>query len=81
VHTQYVNGEVLQTAKLDGKSGVVATVAGKEVNRSIELERIINVVHKALEGNGEGEDTRRESDARSPEEQNKSDDPGASAGT
>lgn len=41
----------MQTAKLDGKTGVVATVTGKTVRRSIEVEKIVGVVHGALEGN------------------------------
>lgn len=71
----------MQTANLDGKTGVVATVAGKEVNRSMELGKIINVVHAALEGNEERDETQAEgSEARS-EDVNKSDERGDGAST
>lgn len=80
VHAQYVNGEVVQTTKLDGKTGVVATVAGKEVNRSLELDKILTVVHAALEGNEEREETQSESSSVRQEEQSKMDVPGVRAG-
>jgi hypothetical protein len=50
----------VQTAKLDGETGVMATVAGKDVRRSMEIETILNAVHEALEGNGEGEGVQQE---------------------
>jgi hypothetical protein len=56
VRAEYANGEVVQTAKLEGTTGVVATVVGKQVRRSGEVERIVGVVHGALEGNGSAED-------------------------
>lgn len=80
MHAQYVNGEVVQTAKLDGKTGVVATVAGKKINRSLELDKILNVVHAALDGNEEREETHSESSSVRPEEQSKIDVPGGRAG-
>jgi hypothetical protein len=55
VRAEYANGEVVQTAKLNGTTGVVATVVGKQVRRSVEVERIVGAVHGALEGNGEQE--------------------------
>ena len=48
VHARYANGEVLQTALFNEKTGVSVTVAGKEVRRSLEVEKILAVVHKAL---------------------------------
>lgn len=71
----------MQTAKLDGNTGVVATVAGKEVNWSLELGKIINVVHVALEGNGEGEETQSENGEGRPEEPDKSDERGVGVST
>jgi hypothetical protein len=55
VHAHYGNGDVVQTAKLEGKTGVVATVTGKSVRRSTEVQKIVDVVHGALEGNEERE--------------------------
>ena len=77
VHAQYVSGEVVQTAKLDGKTGVVATVAAKEVNPSLGVYKILNVVHAALEGNEEveGEEAQSESSSVRAVEQNKTDVP------
>lgn len=46
----------MQTAKLEGKTGVIATVSGKTVRRSIEVDKIVGVVHGALEGNEEREE-------------------------
>jgi len=51
VHAHYDDGDILQTANLTGKTGVIATVTGKEVRRSLEVERIVDVIHGALEGN------------------------------
>lgn len=56
VHAQYTKCEVVQTAKLEGKTGVVATVVGKQVNRSVEVKKIVNVVHAGLQGDAEGEE-------------------------
>jgi hypothetical protein len=69
VHARYMNGEVLQTAKLEGKTGVIATVTGREVRRSIDVERLVDVIHGALEGNGvavdgQSEETRRNGEDR-----------------
>jgi hypothetical protein len=58
----------------------VATVAGKEVNRSLELDKIMNVVHAALDGNEEREGTQSESSSVIPEDQSKTDVPGGRAG-
>ena len=80
MHAQYVNGEVIQTAKLDGKTGVVATVAGKKINRSLELDKILNVVHATLDGNEEREEIQSESSIVRPDEQNKIDIPGGRLG-
>jgi hypothetical protein len=55
VHAQYTSCEVIQTAKLEGKTGVVATVVGKQANRSVEVKKIVNVVHGALNGDAGGE--------------------------
>jgi len=55
VHARYANGEVVQTALLNDNLGVTATVAGKEVRRSLEIEKILGVVHKALNGSEEGD--------------------------
>jgi len=55
VHARYVNGEVVQTALFNDKVGVTATVAGKEVRRSLEIEKIMGVIHKALNGSEEGD--------------------------
>jgi hypothetical protein len=57
VRAEYANGEVVQTANLDGTTGVVGTVVGRQVRRSREVERIVGVVHGALEGNGSVEDS------------------------
>jgi len=54
VHAQYTNGEVVQTAKLEGETGVVATVAGKQVDRSLEVKKIVNVVHTGFQANVDG---------------------------
>ena len=58
----------------------MATVAGKQVNRSLELDKILNVVHAALEGNEEREETQSESSSVRQEEQSKMDVPGVRAG-
>ena len=71
LHAQYTNGEVLQTLKGEGSSGVLATVAGKEVRRSIEVQKILSVLEGALQAN-EVEDTSREENESS-EEPNKAD--------
>jgi hypothetical protein len=76
LHAHYVNGEVLQTVKLEGKTGLVATVAGKEVRRSIEVQKIMGVLHGALQGNDADEESRAETE--SSEEPNKSDETRAS---
>lgn len=55
VHARYANGEVIQTALFNDKTGVTATVAGKEVRRSLEIEKILGVIHKALNGSEEGD--------------------------
>jgi hypothetical protein len=34
----------------------VATVIGKHVNRSVEVKKIVNVVHAGLQGDAEGEE-------------------------
>ena len=60
VHARYADGEVIQTALFDEKTGVSATVTGKEVRRSLEVEKILGVIHKALNASeadvGEGLD-------------------------
>jgi hypothetical protein len=61
VHSKYTNGEVVQTAKLGNETGIVATVAGKEVRRSLEIDKILNVVYNALQGN-EGNEEAQEPD-------------------
>src|SRR5579859_6989328 len=71
LHAHYVNGEVLQTVELEGKTGLVATVAGKEVRRSTEVQKILGVLHGALQGNNVEEESRE--DSEDSEEQNKSD--------
>ena len=53
VHARYANGEVVQTALFHDKTGVTATVAGKEVRRSLEIEKILGVIHKVLNGSEE----------------------------
>jgi hypothetical protein len=77
VHAHYVNGEVVQTAKLEGKTGVVATVTGKSVRRSIEVLKIVNVVHGALEGNEEREQVQTDGVEASDEERSKNIERGA----
>lgn len=57
--------------KLEGKTGLVATVAAKEVRRSTEVQKIMGVLHGALQGNEVEDDSRNESE--SSEEPNKSD--------
>lgn len=57
MRAEYTNGEVVQTANLDGTTGVVGTVVGRQVRRSREVERIVGVVHGALGGNGRVEDS------------------------
>lgn len=69
MHARYANGEVIQTARLDGKTGTVSTVAGKEIRHSVEFERILNVVHGTLEGNEERERMQEERDDESSENQ------------
>ena len=71
LHAHYANGEVLQTVKLEGKTGLMATVAGKEVRRSTEIQKIVGVLHGALQGAEMEEDSREENE--SSEELNKSD--------
>jgi hypothetical protein len=72
VHARYANGEVVQTARLEGKTGVVGLVAGKEIRRSTDFEKMLNVVHGALEGNEERERMQEEeSDDESSENQSK----------
>jgi hypothetical protein len=60
IHARYANGEVIQTGLFDEKMGVSATVAGKEVRRSLEVEKILGVIHKAVNASetedGEGVD-------------------------
>jgi len=56
VHAQYSNGDVVQTAKLEGKIGVVATVAGKQVNRSLDVKKIVNIVHAGVQANADGDE-------------------------
>ena len=50
VHAHYVNGEVVQVAKLDGQSGVVATITGKEARKRFDVDRVVDIVHGALNG-------------------------------
>jgi hypothetical protein len=56
VHAHYMNGEVVQSAKLEGNTGVVATVAGKQVRKKMEVEKMLNVVHGALNEDAETEE-------------------------
>jgi len=58
VHARYANGEVIQSALLDEKTGVSTTIAGKEVRRSLEVEKVLGVIHKALNASAaaDGED-------------------------
>ena len=79
MHARYSNGEIIQTAKLDGKTGVVGTVVGKEVNRSLEVEKMINVVHAALNENEEAEQSHSGNGNGGPDEHNKNDEPGVGA--
>ena len=58
----------------------MATAAGKEVNRSLEFDKMLNVVHAALDGNDEREETQSESSSVRPGEQSKTDVPGGRAG-
>jgi spore cortex formation protein SpoVR/YcgB (stage V sporulation) len=67
-----VNGEVLQTVKLEGNPGLVATMAGKEVRRSTEVEKIVDTLHGALQ-ESEVENDSREENESSEEPNNKSD--------
>jgi hypothetical protein len=71
LHAHYVNGEVLQTVKLQGSTGVVATVAGKEVQRSTEVQKIVGVLHGALQVKEVDDNSREENE--SSEEPNKAD--------
>jgi len=73
VRAQYAHGEVVQTARLNGKTGVISMVAGKRVTRDLEIEKILDLVHGALEGNEEGEEAQEESNEATGEEQNKTD--------
>lgn len=50
MHAEYTNGQVVQSARLDGKTGVVATIAGKEATRNPEVEKVLGVLYKALQG-------------------------------
>ena len=61
-------------ARLEGKTGVAATIAGTEVRRSLEMEKILNIVHGALEGNEETEAHGEGNGLRGLEEPNKIDD-------
>jgi hypothetical protein len=36
-----------------GTTGILVTLAGKEVRRSVEIEKIVEVIHGALEENEE----------------------------
>ena len=74
VHAKYVNGGVVQTAKLGAENGVIATVSGKEVRRSLEIDKILNVVHGALEGKKENEQIEEQNHENSQGERRKSDD-------
>ena len=79
VHAQYSNGEVVQTAKLEGKIGVVATVAGKQVNRSLEIKKIVNVVHAGFQANADGDEIWQGNTEEQREENGKLDRPESSS--
>jgi hypothetical protein len=68
VHTKYVDGEVVQFVQ-DGTTGILATLAGKEVQRSIIIEKIVEAIHNALEDNEESQESGRGREEETVEEE------------
>ena len=60
--------------------GVVATVAGKQVNQSVDVKKIVNIVHAGIQGVAEGEEGMGQGDTEGRRDENgKADRPASSS--
>ena len=55
VHAKYVDGEVIQ--KVEGVTGIVTTVAGRQARRNVEIEKIVEAIQGALQASEESQES------------------------